>query len=97
MSHVSPQPSNILDLLLLSSFNTSSIYNSGALTPDIYAEPSSRRHPPLRKEGAPLGADTEARHRCKWHSILTLLQSLSQKVKWHIHPMIRLQRKIKKV
>lgn len=84
--------------ILLLSFNASSIYDSGALT-DIYAEPSSRRCPLLRDEGAPLGGNAEARHRCKWHSVLTLLQSLSQKVKWHIHPMvvIRLQRKIKKV
>lgn len=44
---------NILDLLLLSPFNTSSIYDSGALTPDTYAEPSSTRHRLLTNEGAP--------------------------------------------
>lgn len=30
-------------------------------------------------------------------TLLTLLQSLSQKVTWYIHPMIRLQRKVRKV
>lgn len=86
----SPALFTISVLLLLASLNASCIYASRAPTPDIYAEPSHRRHPHLWNEGAPLGGDAKTRHRYKQLSILTLL--LSQKVKWHIHPMIRLQR-----
>lgn len=80
-SHFSPQSS------LTSSFNTSSFYNSAALTPDTLSD----GYLPSRNEETPLGGDAG----CKQLSIPTLLQNLSQKVKWHIHPTIRLQRKIK--
>lgn len=89
----SPVLFNILDPL--SSFNTSSLYDSTALTPDTLSELSCSRCLPMRNEKTPLGEDEDAKHGCKQCSTLTLLQNLSQKIKWHIHPTIRLQRRIK--
>lgn len=73
MSYFSPQPSLTYWICCCFPLLTpASIHDSGALTPDISAAPSSQRRPLLRNEGAPLGGDAEARHRCKPHSILTL-------------------------
>lgn len=92
MSHFSPQSSLTYTG---PSFNTSSLYDSAALTPNTLSELSCRRCLPMRNEETPLGEEAEAKHQCKQWSVLALLQNLSQKVKWHIHPMLRLQRKIK--